>query len=207
MATLYMLTETSEFMMSFVVETEGGSLIVIDGGREEDMPLLKEYTRGRHIALWILTHPHSDHIAGLVSEMKKNGGADFDIGRICYHFPDYAAMKAVKEVPCRSYYEFDLNEMLPAFLEAEPLFRDKLYTVTQGEQLTVDEVTLDFLFTGRQGLYTNPINDYSLVFKLKTPKKASCSLATSARRAVTFCITNPATFCRRIWYRWRTTGT
>ena len=37
---LYMLTETSAFMMSFVVETAAGRLIVIDGGREEDMPLL-----------------------------------------------------------------------------------------------------------------------------------------------------------------------
>lgn len=170
--TMYMLTETSEFMMSFVVETEGGNLIVIDGGREEDMPLLKEYTKGRHIAAWILTHPHSDHIAGFVSEMVKNGGADFDIGGVYYRFPDYAAMMAVKDVPCREYYESDLNEMLPAFLEAEPIFREKAHTVTQGDRLTVDEVTLEFLYTGREGLYTNPINDYSLVFKLKTPKKS-----------------------------------
>ena len=46
--TLYMLTETSEFMMSFVLVTEKNNCIVIDGGRPLDMPLLKEYVAGRH---------------------------------------------------------------------------------------------------------------------------------------------------------------
>ena len=41
MAVLYQLTETSRFMMSFVLITEKDHCIVIDGGRPEDMPLLK----------------------------------------------------------------------------------------------------------------------------------------------------------------------
>ena len=36
---LYMLEETSLFMMSFVIETSGNNVIIVDGGREEDMPL------------------------------------------------------------------------------------------------------------------------------------------------------------------------
>ena len=59
-------------MMSFVVVTKENNAIVIDGGRHEDMPLLKQYVDGRHIAAWILTHPHIDHISGFVSEYKKN---------------------------------------------------------------------------------------------------------------------------------------
>ena len=61
---LYQLTETSEFMMSFVLVTKNDNVIVVDGGRPEDMPLLKEYIGGRHIAAWILTHAHIDHIFG-----------------------------------------------------------------------------------------------------------------------------------------------
>ena len=53
---LYQLTETSKFMMSFVIVTRNNNCIVIDGGRKEDMPLLKEYVGGRHISAWILTH-------------------------------------------------------------------------------------------------------------------------------------------------------
>ena len=47
--TMYMLTEASPYMMSFVIVTEQNNCIVVDGGRPEDMPLLKEYVGGRHI--------------------------------------------------------------------------------------------------------------------------------------------------------------
>ena len=68
--TLYMLTETSRFMMSFVLVTKNDNVIVIDGGRPLDMPLLKQYIAGRHISAWILTHAHNDHISGFVDEME-----------------------------------------------------------------------------------------------------------------------------------------
>ena len=77
--TLHMLTETSKFMMAFVIVTEQNNCIVVDGGRPLDMPLLKEYIGGRHISAWILTHPHTDHIRGLIEELDRNGAADFDI--------------------------------------------------------------------------------------------------------------------------------
>ena len=63
---LYQLTETSQFMMSFVIITRQNNAIVIDGGRPADMPLLKQYVGGRHISAWILTHAHNDHISGFV---------------------------------------------------------------------------------------------------------------------------------------------
>ena len=69
---MYQITETSSFMMAFVIVTKNNNAIVIDGGREEDMPLLKQYIGGRHIAAWILTHAHDDHIGGMVSEYQKN---------------------------------------------------------------------------------------------------------------------------------------
>ena len=49
------------------------------GGREVDMPRLKEYVGGRHISAWILTHAHDDHISGLISEVKKNNLSDLNI--------------------------------------------------------------------------------------------------------------------------------
>ena len=62
---LYQITETSNFMMSFVLVTKADNVIVIDGGSAEDMPLLKQYVGSRHISAWILTHPHNDHIGGI----------------------------------------------------------------------------------------------------------------------------------------------
>jgi glyoxylase-like metal-dependent hydrolase (beta-lactamase superfamily II) len=92
--TLYQLTETSKFMMSFVIVTKKDRCIVIDGGRPLDMPLLKETVAERKIAAWFLTHPHQDHVSGFIDEFEKNGACDFDIEKIVYNFPKYAELEA-----------------------------------------------------------------------------------------------------------------
>lgn len=169
--TLYMLTETSQFMMSFVLVTKRDNVIVVDGGRPLDMPLLKKYIGGRHIFAWILTHAHNDHISGFVDEFEKNGGADFDIERVYYNFPPYDQLITRTDVPDKSYFDTELNEMLPAFLKIEPMLGDRAHIVTQGETLTVDECEIEFLFTYHDGLFSNLMNDASLVFTVKTPNK------------------------------------
>ena len=128
---LYQLTETSIYMMAFVVVTKNNNAIVIDGGRPEDMPLLKEYVAGRHISAWILTHAHEDHISGFVSEFRENGGKDFDIEKIYYHFPPIEILDN-RDVPDYQYYQTEILEMLPEFNRVLPQFQDKVHIVTQG---------------------------------------------------------------------------
>jgi len=169
---MYMLTETSEFMMSFVIVTEKNRAIVIDGGRPEDVPLLRKYLGSRSIAAWILTHPHTDHISGFISEMKRNGCADFNIDGVYYNFPDYDALIGKTDVPDREYFLSELNECLPEFLEIEDMLGDKRRIVKQGDTLEIDEIKIEFLYTGHDGLYANLMNDYSLVFKLSSPNKS-----------------------------------
>ncbi len=171
--TMYMLTETSEFMMSYVIVTEKNNCIIVDGGRPLDMPLLKQYVGGRHISAWILTHAHGDHMSGFVDEMAKNGCADFDIEKVYYNFPNYAALITKTEgVPDVPYFRNELNGMLPAFNRVLDRFRDKAHVVTQGESIEIDEVKIDFLYTFHDGLYSNLMNDSSLVFKVTTPRKS-----------------------------------
>ena len=167
---LYQITETSKYMMAFVIVTRNNNAIVIDGGRPLDMPLLKSYIGGRHISAWILTHAHEDHISGFVDEIEKNGGADFDIEKIYYNFPPYSLIEN-KNVRNYEYFSSELNEMLPAFNKILPKIEHKCHIVEQGESITVDECKFDFLFTFHDGLYNNVMNDASLVFKLTTPNK------------------------------------
>ena len=168
---LHMLTETSEFMMSFVIITKENNAIVIDGGAPADMPLLKEYVGGRHISAWILTHAHSDHISGFIDEFQKNELADFDVERVVYHFPPYEQLAKLTDTPCHDFFVVDINETLPAFLEIEGALGARATVVKQGDSLQIDECRIDFLFTYHEGLYENPMNDSSLVFRLTTPNK------------------------------------
>lgn len=169
---MYMLTETSEFMMSFVIVTEKNNVIVVDGGRKEDIPLLREYVGGRKIVAWILTHPHSDHISGFVSEMERNRCKDFDIEAVYYNFPDYNALIGKTDVPDRNYFLTELNESLPEFMKIEPFLGEKQRIVKQGDVVEIDELRIEFIYTGHDGLYANLMNDYSLVFKIEGPEKS-----------------------------------
>lgn len=171
--TLYMLKESSPYMMSFVIATERNRCIVIDGGRPEDMPDLKKAIGGRTVGAWILTHAHSDHISGFVAEMEKNGCYDFDVERIYYRFPDYNDwMARADEAPDREYFLSDMNEMLPAFNRVRHRFAHKEHLVEAGEKIRVDEVEIEFLYTPCEGLFANPINDSSIVFRLTSPRKS-----------------------------------
>ena len=167
---LYQLTETSEFMMSFVLVTKQNNVIIIDGGRPEDMPLLKQYVGNRHVSAWILTHAHHDHVSGFISEFKKNKLADFDVEKIYYNFPPYYELKERTDVPNLDYFRYEVNSILP-FVEIEPDFKDLAHIVQQGESITIDECKIDFIFTYHDGLFSNLLNDSSLVFTVTTPNK------------------------------------
>lgn len=167
---LNMLSETEKFMMSFVIETENHNLIVIDGGRPCDMPKLKEYTYGKHISAWILTHAHDDHISGFLDEMEKNCCADFDLENVYCNFPPYEDIE-IRDVPDYEYRCREFNEMLPSFYRLLPRFENILKIPFKGDSITIDECRIDFLYHYHRELVTNPINDSSLVFKLTTPNK------------------------------------
>lgn len=168
--TLYQLTEHSPFMMSFVLVTKNDNVIVIDGGRESDMEYLKKYIAGRHISAWILTHAHSDHISGFISEFEKNSGIDFDIEKIYYNFPPIELLDN-HDVEDYEYFKSELLEQLPAFNKVLPLFKDKAHITYQGESVQIDELKIDFIFSYHEGLTANLMNDSSLVFKVTSPNK------------------------------------
>ena len=168
---LYQITETSKFMMGFVLVTKADNVIVIDGGTALDMPLLKEYIGGRHISAWILTHPHGDHIGGFISEYKSNGLADFDIEKLYYNFPPYYELIERTDVPDLEYFRKELSGVLREFVEIEPELSDIACVVNQGDSIEIDECKIEFIYSYHDGLFSNPMNDASLVFHITTPNK------------------------------------
>ena len=90
--------EQSGQQISIVVESNDGSLIVIDGGLKTNAPYLAKYIKdkGGKVAAWLLTHPHEDHVGALaviLEQQKKEGHPEYyniDPGQIYYGFAPLA---------------------------------------------------------------------------------------------------------------------
>ena len=164
MPKLYILTEHSEFMMSFVFITDQDRAVVIDGGGPEDMPHLREMVGGRKIAAWILTHPHLDHISGFVSEMEKGEIAP-QVEKVYYNFPseEFTVVQPSEVLP----------HVIVDFNRIQPRFAEKCVTVQPGLEIDVDELHIEFLFCGEERyLYPKPnlaVNEASIAFQVTSP--------------------------------------
>ena len=170
---LYQLTETSKFMMSFVIVTKKNRCIVVDGGRPLDMPLLKQYVGGRKIAAWFLTHPHEDHISGFIDEFEKNGAKDFDIEKVIYNFPSYSYLSTkIDSAPWPEYFKQEITGTLLPFERIEYMLGDRRHVAKQGESFNIDECRIEILYTAHDGLYSNPMNDSSMVFRITGDEKS-----------------------------------
>ncbi len=70
---IYQLTNTTPFqMMGYVIKTDDGKIIVIDGGhynqQEELYRVLEDV--GKDVDLWVLTHLHDDHFGAIIDLFK-----------------------------------------------------------------------------------------------------------------------------------------
>ncbi len=160
---LYILTEKSAFMMSYVYLTSGGSAVVIDGGRPEDLPQLFELIGDRPIKAWILTHPHYDHILGLVSELE-SGAQISNIGQIYHNFPSSEFVKHCEPDEAQTVSEF-YRSIIP--------YPGLVTRVRPGDRIEVDELTVDVLFSGGER-YESPkpnlaVNESSSVYRVSSP--------------------------------------
>ena len=168
MAALWMLTEHSPFMMSFVFITDHQRAVVIDGGNPGDMPHLREVIGDRPIAAWILTHPHFDHISGFIREIEQ-GDLLERIDGIYYNFPSEAYVLSC-EPELRPCSILDFNRVLP-------VFQHKTVLVQPGMKLQVDELSIDFLFVGgerfREPTLNLAVNESSIAFRVTGPGQRS----------------------------------
>lgn len=168
---LYLQTETSEFMMSIVLQTATGNAVVIDGGRPEDMPLLRELVGASPIKAWIMTHPHLDHITGL-TELIRTDDHTLAPEKIYYNFPTLSFMEETEPEEAWTLREF---------LEVEDRIADRAVILREGDHFAVDELSFTVLQSWDP---ENPIapryigaenstgNENSLVFRIDTPGKS-----------------------------------
>ncbi len=162
--TLYMLCEQGpKQMMSYVLKTREGNLIVIDGGNREEADNLQE-TLVRLggpdpvVDLWLLTHPHKDHVDALFEIFSRENPPK--VKRIYSSFLPYEFYKA---------YDFpDLNgaitkKKFQAFQEAHP---DICFSFEKGQVLTAGSAKVHVLRVPDERFTMNAVNNSSVVFRL-----------------------------------------
>ena len=151
-------------MMSYVIDTPEGETVVIDGGTytEEDSAALYDLlaARGKRVALWIVTHAHSDHLGAMLYLMEHDR-FDIRVDRICFYFPSLEWL-AFKE-------EFGMNWRFLRQIEQRAI---PTLTPAGGDVYTFGSLSVEMLgVPGDYAAYAKSMNATSIVFKVHFPKR------------------------------------
>ncbi|MBE6591544.1 MAG: MBL fold metallo-hydrolase [Ruminococcaceae bacterium] len=152
--------------MSYVIVCDDGSVIVVDGGMNNDIEYLYSYLKklfkGEKPVVndWILTHPHADHTFAFIG-MAKNHGDDIEVRRVLYRVPEEEFF--LKHQP----------EVIPehkATLKAIETFGAEWYEPSAGDVIKYGTLSLEILYTCADLPKDEPIpqctNDLSIVFRI-----------------------------------------
>lgn len=189
---LYQLApEKNSLMQSYVIKTENGKLIVIDGGIDGEgkdrAPYLPAALRsimgiGKddyfEVEAWFLSHAHKDHMYEL-SKMLSEYSADsnYKINNIYFDFPEfgsdeYPATNADMEI---SQIRENINkygQVIGAKVPEGSTYYDQINgavinadAVSKGLSFEIDGVRIDVLQTWDKADGTSNLNDTSLVLR------------------------------------------
>lgn len=151
-------------MMSYLIDTPDGQVIMIDGGNdcEEDAQnLYRELTeRGGKVALWLITHAHSDHCGALLHLMENMPEFDIQIDQICLHFPDWTWLSGKEEA--------DINARFITQLQEKGI---PIYTPEAGEVLTVGGMEITIISVPEEYTAEYSINATSMIFTVRFPAR------------------------------------
>lgn len=161
--------QTDSQMLSVLIETNNGNLIMVDGGTAGDADYLADTLRakGGHVDAWLITHPHSDHI-GALYELLTNPDFAITIDDVYYSFP-----------PLFWYQEYEpkragmVSDIMDAFslLPTESLHGD----IYAGQEIWVDNVKITVMNEAYRSS-SNSINNSSVTYMLEINGKKALFL-------------------------------
>lgn len=166
---LYQLNSVTGIQMnSYIVTTEDGKVIVIDGGFAQDAENMLSYLRqitGREVPqvdAWILTHAHVDHISCLV-EIARNHWNALDVRKVMYNFP--SVQYCARDADRGGYID-----IITGFMEVLPVFADRVVTLYGFDVYDIGQAHIEVLYSPNCAIQTNYINNSSVIFRLTLGK-------------------------------------
>ena len=168
--------------MGYIIVTDGGKIIVIDGGysdeSEEFLKLLRAIGGEKPtISAWFLTHMHGDHI-GLFADVIKNHFSEVTIENIYYNFPSRDEIGT-----------YGKGAVIPTydnFFENSHKFKDVVKIVKKDDVIVIEEVKFEILFVPVNRYHeSNNINNSSIVIRMEAEGQSVLFLADLAEPAGT----------------------
>lgn len=154
----------SSQMMGYLLTTENGKTIVIDGGTSDDTDNLIKHIKEKtgKVDAWFITHPHRDHATSLINIIQNT---DIPIDAIYVSLHDADWYKQHEEA--RSNEAISLIEALQ-----NERIKDKVHEVSLNEKIQIDNVKAEILGIKNPEITTRAINNSSMVIKMKTETKS-----------------------------------
>ena len=154
---IYQLTNITPYqMMGYVKKTDGGKLIVIDGGHYKQSDELYRILKivGLEVDLWILTHLHTDHYGSIIDLLK--GHSDVKIKQFWRNIAEESM----------SFLSKAEVEEFTAWCEFEKTLEITFHKPTLGEKISFDNVSIEILGVANPEIHNNIINNQSMVLKI-----------------------------------------
>ena len=150
-------------MMGYVVQTQKGKTIVIDGGTKEDASNLENYVLqyGGKVDAWFLTHPHQDHV-GAFTKIFSEEEPKITVENI------YCS---VNSLSWYEQYDSTRKEEIEEFLTVLETMKGKVKQPNLHEVITIDNVTCKILGIKNPEITNNAGNNSSMVIQMQVADK------------------------------------
>lgn len=149
-------------MMGYMLKTNTGKLIVIDGGTIDDTEqLIQQINKnGNKVDAWFLTHAHDDHVGAFIQIVKNT---NIEIENIYVSVNDF------------EWYEKNEPERLDftkSFLEILNLdsIKNKVIEPKLNQKIAINDIQIEILGIKNPEFTQNAGNEQSMVFTIDTGK-------------------------------------
>ncbi|MHB8897991.1 MAG: MBL fold metallo-hydrolase, partial [Thermoguttaceae bacterium] len=163
--TLWQLpNQTRTQMMSYVIRSRGGKVIVIDGGNAGDAAYLAAFLKGlgSRVDAWFISHPHSDHFDALREIVKAPGGLQIQ--------------KVYASMPSQAWIDqFGSESEKASFAQFHQALAAAGHTITDltlGQVFDIDGTGIEVLGVKNPEITANAVNNSSLVLRVSDGVKS-----------------------------------
>ena len=148
-------------MMSYVIETGDGSIVVIDGGYWGDATYLWEYLKKLGgetptVKAWFMTHAHTDHFTALDSMITSNRLPKIEALYLNFCSEEFQRKTSPNQaVYTASFMEHVKEAGLP------------LKIINEGDVITIDDVVFKIIYFAGENITANQPNNDSTVIRME----------------------------------------